>query len=109
MSEDPQSFAAFWPHYLAAHADPRTRALHYAGTGCALILVAGSLVIAKYWLLLAAVVLGYGPAWAGHVLFEGNRPATFTHPWWSLIGDFRMFFLAATGRLRRELARVAGR
>ncbi len=109
MSETPQSFAAFWPHYLAAHADPRTRALHYAGTGCALALVAWAVLAADYWLLLAALVVGYGPAWAGHVVFERNRPATFSHPWWSLIGDLRMFFLAATGRLGRELARAAGR
>ncbi|MEO1576269.1 MAG: Mpo1-like protein, partial [Pseudomonadota bacterium] len=28
----------------------------------------------------------------GHFFFEHNRPATFTYPLYSLIGDFRLFF-----------------
>jgi hypothetical protein len=105
MTEQPTSFAAFWPHYLAAHADRRTRAVHYCGTalGCLLVLcfAAGGGV----WALVAAPVAGYGPAWAAHAFVERNRPATFSHPLWSIAADFRMLYLAATGRLRAELVR----
>ncbi|EJT84084.1 hypothetical protein PPS11_26429 [Pseudomonas putida S11] len=45
----------------------------------------------KWLLLLALPVFGYGFAWVGHFFFERNRPATFTHPLYSLIGDFVMF------------------
>ncbi|MNW18180.1 hypothetical protein D3C71_2176350 [compost metagenome] len=45
----------------------------------------------KWLLLLALPVCGYGFAWVGHFFFEKNRPATFTHPLYSLIGDFVMF------------------
>ncbi|MNI92692.1 hypothetical protein D3C73_1505200 [compost metagenome] len=45
----------------------------------------------KWLLLLALPVFGYGFAWVGHFFFEKNRPATFTHPLYSLIGDFVMF------------------
>ena len=45
----------------------------------------------------------YHLAWISHVFLERNRPATFTHPIWSFMGDFRMFVLACGGRLNNEL------
>jgi hypothetical protein len=100
------SYAEFWRHYLAAHRDPRTRGLHYLGTGLGLValIVAGG---TRDWRwLIAAPLAGYGFAWLGHLVFEHNRPATFGHPGWSLISDLRMLGLFAAGRLGRELRRA---
>jgi hypothetical protein len=34
---------------------------------------------------------------------EGNRPATFGHPFWSFISDFRMLALMSTGKLEERI------
>ena len=36
----PQTFEAFWPYYMAAHQDPRNRAIHYVGSGGGLVATA---------------------------------------------------------------------
>jgi hypothetical protein len=106
MSGDLPDFAAFWPFYLGQHADPRTRAVHYCGTALG-TLMALCFIFTKDWAILAgALVAGYGPAWAAHAFIEHNRPATFTHPFWSFRADYRMLYFAATGRLAAELDRV---
>ena len=101
------TYREFWPRYLAAHADPRTRQSHYLGTSLALAALAGASLKRDWRWLLAAPIAGYAPAWLGHLVFERNRPETFSHPAWSLVSDFRMLGLFLSGRLGQEL-RSAG-
>ncbi|NKB47862.1 MAG: DUF962 domain-containing protein [Alphaproteobacteria bacterium] len=103
MTERFTSYAEFWPHYLREHSRAPTRALHYFGTGLAVLCIVGAAASQYLWLIGVAAIAGYGPAWIAHGLIEHNRPATFTHPWWSLISDFRMLFFWLTGRLSPEL------
>ena len=105
MAKLAASYREFWPIYLREHSRPATRGLHYLGTGLGLALLAAALVTADWRLLPAALVAGYAFAWIGHAAIERNRPATFSHPLWSFVSDFRMFGLWASGRLGRELAR----
>lgn len=99
-----RTFQDFWPFYLREHARPGTRALHYAGTSLVVLIGIAALGTGNWWLLVALPVAGYGFAWASHILVERNRPATFTHPLWSLRADFRMWRLWLTGSIGNELA-----
>jgi hypothetical protein len=93
------SFAEFYPFYLSEHRNTVSRRLHFVGSlgviGClAMALATG------HWLWLpVAVVCGYGFAWVGHFFFEKNRPATFRHPLYSLMGDWVMFKDICVGKI----------
>ena len=110
MSEDEQSryqdFAAFWPFYLREHAKFQTRVFHYIGSALALIVLAGVILTQTWWAVILVPVSGYFFAWVSHAFVERNKPATFTYPLWSLIGDYRMFFLAMMGKLKPELIKA---
>ncbi|EKT4522881.1 DUF962 domain-containing protein [Pseudomonas juntendi] len=86
-----RSFAEFYPYYLGEHSNPTCRRLHFVGTSLVIALLAYTIASGKWLLLLAVPLAGYGFAWVGHFFFEKNRPATFSYPLYSLIGDFAMF------------------
>ena len=105
MEPVPSTYQEFWPYYVSQHLHPVNRALHLTGTTLALLCLLGSFVFSPLWLVFSPVS-GYAFAWLGHFAFEGNRPATFQNPWWSLRGDFRMFRLMILGRMGREIDRT---
>lgn len=96
---DFHSLNDFYPYYLGEHRDRRCRRLHFIGTSLVLVVLVVTLASQVWSLLIALPVAGYGFAWAGHVFFEKNRPATFRHPLYSLLCDFRMFKDMLTGRI----------
>ncbi len=100
------SYAEFWPFYLREHSKPATRAMHYAGTSCALAFMIGAAVSLRPALLLGAPLSGYGFAWVSHFFIEKNRPATFKYPLYSLVSDWKMWALFLTGRLDPELEKA---
>lgn len=93
------SFEAFFPYYLAEHSLPVCRALHYIGTTLGTAVLLYALYSQQWWMLLLFPLCGYGFAWTGHYVFEKNRPATFTYPAWSFLGDYKMISLWMTGRI----------
>jgi hypothetical protein len=101
-----KSFEEFWPFYVAEHSQPKTRALHFAGTAAALACIGALAAKGKWKWLPVALVPGYAAAWAAHFLVEKNRPATFKYPLWSFMADQKMFALMLSQRMEEEIERI---
>lgn len=106
MTERYSSFTEFWPFYLREHSKPRTRTLHYIGTSLVVAIAIYAVLTGRLGLLALMPVAGYFFAWIAHWRVERNRPATFTYPLWSLIADFKMWWLWLTGRIGPELKKA---
>lgn len=94
------TFGEFYPYYLAEHANRTSRRLHFVGTSLVPVWLAAAALTGIGWLVLVAALQAYAFAWVGHYFFERNRPATFRHPWYSLLGDWRMWWDILTGKIR---------
>jgi len=101
-----RSFAEFWPLYVRAHSRQRTRLLHAIGSVLAVVMLGVAFAV-SLWFLIAVPFVGYAFAWYAHMFVEKNRPATFSHPFYSLVADFRMTFLMMAGRMEEEVARYS--
>jgi hypothetical protein len=104
----PESFEEFWPYYVSQHQDPTCRKLHFVGTTLAMGCLA--LAPAYPWMAVAAPIAGYGFAWAGHFVFEKNKPASWggaKAAYWSLRGDLRMWMYMLEGTMDAEVERYS--
>ena len=95
-----KSFREFYPYYLGEHQNIQCRRLHFLGSIGVLIILGTTVLVGNPYILLWAPVLGYGSAWVGHFYFEKNQPATFRHPIYSFLGDWRMFWDILRGRVK---------
>jgi len=95
-----RSFAEFYPFYLGEHRNRTCRRLHFLGSTLALACLAALVWTGRPGFFLAALVCGYGFAWIGHFGFEKNRPASFSRPLYSFMGDWRMYADIWRGRIK---------
>lgn len=94
------SFQEFYPFYLSQHADVVCRRLHVLGSLLVLVALAVVVVSGQWAYLVGVPVIGYAFAWVGHFVFEKNKPATFSHPIYSFMGDWVMLYQVLTGKVR---------
>ncbi|MCH8538289.1 MAG: DUF962 domain-containing protein [Alkalimonas sp.] len=94
-----KSFKDFYPFYLQEHSNRVCRRLHVVGSTLVLIVLFSAVLTGNFIWLWALPVIGYGFAWVGHFFFEKNKPATFKHPWYSLLGDWVMYKDVLTGKI----------
>ncbi|KAF9598516.1 hypothetical protein IFM89_028048 [Coptis chinensis] len=108
MNNNFRSLEDFWPFYVNQHSKPLTRRWHFAGTLASLVILIFSILF-KWWFVFFVPIIGYGFAWYSHFFVEGNVPATFGHPFWSLLCDYKMFGLMLTGKMDQEIKRLGKR
>lgn len=94
-----KTFREFYPFYLNEHRNPVCRRLHFIGSSLIILVLVITAMSGNWRLLWSLPLIGYGCAWVGHFFFEHNRPATFTYPLWSLLGDWVMFRDMLVGRV----------
>lgn len=95
-----QSFREFYPYYLQEHANKTCRRLHFIGSTLVLVILAYAAITQTWQALWLMPLAGYGFAWVGHAFFEHNKPATFKHPFYSLMGDWVMYKDVLKGNLK---------
>ncbi|OAY41441.1 uncharacterized protein LOC110621881 [Manihot esculenta] len=103
-----RSMEEFWPFYVTQHSKPWTRRWHFVGTLTSILFLLYS-VFVNLRFLFCVPLFGYGFAWYSHFFVERNVPATFGHPFWSLLCDYKMFGLMLTGQMDREIKRLGKR
>ena len=95
-----KNFKEFFPYYLNEHRHRISRRLHFVGSSLVLVLLLVLIVSGEWSFWWTLPLAGYAFAWLGHFFFEKNRPATFRHPIYSLLGDWVMFFDILRGRVK---------
>ena len=100
MEKKYKTFSEFYTFYLAEHKNRTCRRLHFTGTLLLILMIIYIFFSFRWTLLLSLPFVGYGFAWVGHFFFEKNRPATFTYPLFSLLGDFAMFKDILIGKIK---------
>lgn len=94
-----RSFSEFYPFYLNEHSNRLCRRLHFIGSSLVIAVLLATLWSGHWRWLWLMPLAGYGCAWIGHYVFEKNRPATFKHPLYSLLGDWVMYAQMLRGKV----------
>ena len=94
------TFREFYPFYLSEHSNRTSRRLHFAGTSLGGVFLLHAVSTLNFWWVLVGLAVGYGFAWSGHYFFEKNRPATFTYPLYSFMGDWVMWKEILLGKIK---------
>ena len=93
------TFKEYYKYYLTLHQNKWCRRLHVVGQGATLGFIAGIVYQQIWWPLLLAPFVIYPFAWIGHLVFERNEPAAWTHPLWAKACDWVMLKDIITGKI----------
>ena len=101
-----KKFNDFWKVYVLAHQNKKNRVMHFLATLISIIMGGAFAYTQKFIFLILMPFASYSFAWIGHLMHERNRPLTWTYPVYSLIADYKMFFLMCFGKMEREIVKA---
>ena len=94
-------FHEYYNYYLSLHQNKWCSRMHVIGQLFTLLYVALVLNYQVWVMLLLTPFVVYPSAWAGHYVFEKNKPAAFSNPVWAKVCDWIMLKDWILGRLER--------
>lgn len=102
-----ETFDEYWLAYLAGHAKPMTRFVHYIGLFFAPLAGLAASLFWVWWAFFVIAPILYIAARVTHPLLEHNSNEPFAErPVWSAMAFLRMLALDATGQLGAQLKRT---
>ena len=99
-------FHEFWRLYLDAHRHPMTRGMHYSATIVGIITTALAILHQQPLFCAAGIAFAVAMAVTSHWWVEHNRPLIRVNAFYGALADLRMCWLAMTGRIGAEYARL---
>lgn len=100
------TFQDFWTAYVLDHESRASRACHFGGLVLSVATAAALLSAGMVFFLVLAIVPALIGAWLGHKLSPHHDRSGSERPEWAALADVKMFTLAITGRLGREIDRI---
>mgnify|MGYP000170279417 CR=1 FL=1 len=100
------SFAEFWRLYLDAHRHPVTRGMHYSATIVGIVTTALAILHQQPLFCAAGIAFAVVMAVTSHWWVEHNQPLIRVNAFYGALADLRMCWLALTGRITAEYARL---
>ena len=89
----------YYKHYLTLHQNKWCRRMHVVGQLVTIGYIAAIVYMQIWiWLLFAPFVV-YPFAWAGHFIFEKNKPAAWSNPLLAKVCDWLMIYDIVTGKI----------
>ena len=98
MIKQYNNFKDFYPYYIQQHKNKYTKLLHFIGIWLFILFIFNLIYSHEIINLLYAFLAAYGFAWLGHYFIEKNKPATFSYPFYSFLGDCLMFMEILKGK-----------
>jgi hypothetical protein len=93
------TFGEYYEYYLTLHQNKINRRMHVVGQFATILTLTGAVLLKSWLLLFLTPLVVYPFAWAGHMVFEKNKPAAWSKPLWAKACDWVMLKDILTGKI----------